>query len=210
MREHRAKSDMRQKSSYEPVRNILPAPLTVLAQLQMGASWRVGIDDRPTELVTGGLFRVVRNPIFTALLVFLVTSFQSKFSNNCTDKRKKSRGWALSGSDREAGSGQRPAGGAFHKPGRDLVDLQFQRLIANQFYQHLYRNISHLIQELAVIVSGGFGKEGWDEAQVMADYLAARGVPQSAIMIDREVFGQVTARSLQNIIERYRDAHAND
>ena len=45
--------------------------LTVLAQIQMGASWRVGIDDRPTELVTGGLFRVVRNPIFTALLVFL-------------------------------------------------------------------------------------------------------------------------------------------
>ena len=38
----------------------------------------------------------------------------------------------------------------------------------------------------AVIVSGGFGKEGWDEAQVMADYLAARGVPRSAILIDHE------------------------
>ena len=38
----------------------------------------------------------------------------------------------------------------------------------------------------AVIVSGGFGKEGWDEAQVMAEYLTARGVPQSAIFIDRQ------------------------
>lgn len=38
----------------------------------------------------------------------------------------------------------------------------------------------------AVIVSGGFGKEGWDEAQVMADYLAARGVPLSSILIDHE------------------------
>jgi protein-S-isoprenylcysteine O-methyltransferase Ste14 len=47
------------------------AAITVAAQRQMGASWRVGIDDRPTELVTGGLFRVVRNPIFSGLLVFL-------------------------------------------------------------------------------------------------------------------------------------------
>lgn len=45
--------------------------MTVVAQRQMGASWRVGIDDRPTALVTGGLFRYVRNPIFTALLLFL-------------------------------------------------------------------------------------------------------------------------------------------
>jgi vancomycin permeability regulator SanA len=38
----------------------------------------------------------------------------------------------------------------------------------------------------AVIVSGGMGKEGWDEAQVMADYLAERGVPRSAILLDHE------------------------
>ncbi|MBE0697184.1 MAG: YdcF family protein [Anaerolineaceae bacterium] len=37
-----------------------------------------------------------------------------------------------------------------------------------------------------VIVSGGFGKEGWDEAEVMADYLAERGVPRQVILIDRE------------------------
>lgn len=35
-----------------------------------------------------------------------------------------------------------------------------------------------------VLVSGGLGKEGWDEAAVMADYLAARGVPREAILID--------------------------
>jgi vancomycin permeability regulator SanA len=37
-----------------------------------------------------------------------------------------------------------------------------------------------------VIVSGGMGKEGWDEAQVMADYLAGRGIPRAAILIDHE------------------------
>lgn len=45
--------------------------LTVLAQRQMGASWRVGIDDRPTDLVEAGPFLLVRNPIFTGLLLFL-------------------------------------------------------------------------------------------------------------------------------------------
>ena len=44
--------------------------VTVVAQRHMGASWRVGIDDRPTDLVTTGLFRYVRNPIFTGMLVF--------------------------------------------------------------------------------------------------------------------------------------------
>jgi protein-S-isoprenylcysteine O-methyltransferase Ste14 len=45
--------------------------LTVVAQRQMGASWRVGIDDRPTVLVTDGVFQLVRNPIFTGLLAYL-------------------------------------------------------------------------------------------------------------------------------------------
>jgi protein-S-isoprenylcysteine O-methyltransferase Ste14 len=45
--------------------------LTVAAQLGMGASWRVGIDDRPTALVTGGLFRCVRNPIFSGMFLTL-------------------------------------------------------------------------------------------------------------------------------------------
>ncbi len=42
--------------------------LTVVAQRQMGRSFRIGIDDRPTELVYRGLFRLCRNPIFTGLL----------------------------------------------------------------------------------------------------------------------------------------------
>lgn len=44
---------------------------TVVAQRQMGAAWRVGIDDRPTALVTHGLFRLCRNPIFSGLLAFV-------------------------------------------------------------------------------------------------------------------------------------------
>lgn len=44
----------------------------VLAQVQMGASFRIGIDDRPTSLITGGLFRLVRNPIFSGLLAALL------------------------------------------------------------------------------------------------------------------------------------------
>jgi len=45
--------------------------LTLLAQFQMGASWRIGVDDQPTELVTHGAFRVSRNPIFTGMLLTL-------------------------------------------------------------------------------------------------------------------------------------------
>lgn len=41
------------------------AALVMVAQAQMGASWRIGIDDAPTELVVRGLFRFVRNPIYS-------------------------------------------------------------------------------------------------------------------------------------------------
>lgn len=42
--------------------------LTVVAQLQMGASWRIGVQaGEHTALVTGGLFARVRNPIFTGM-----------------------------------------------------------------------------------------------------------------------------------------------
>jgi protein-S-isoprenylcysteine O-methyltransferase Ste14 len=40
----------------------------VVAQRQMGASWRIGIDPTPTELVTSGLFTHVRNPIFAGMI----------------------------------------------------------------------------------------------------------------------------------------------
>jgi protein-S-isoprenylcysteine O-methyltransferase Ste14 len=45
--------------------------VTLAAQRQMDASWRIGIDNRPTALVTGGLFRYSRNPIFLGLGLFL-------------------------------------------------------------------------------------------------------------------------------------------
>jgi protein-S-isoprenylcysteine O-methyltransferase Ste14 len=40
------------------------------AQLGMGASWRIGVsEDQGTDLVTGGWFRLCRNPIYTAMIV---------------------------------------------------------------------------------------------------------------------------------------------
>jgi protein-S-isoprenylcysteine O-methyltransferase Ste14 len=45
--------------------------LTVWAQLDMGDSWRVGVDaSETTELVQSRIFGVVRNPIYTAMLSF--------------------------------------------------------------------------------------------------------------------------------------------
>jgi protein-S-isoprenylcysteine O-methyltransferase Ste14 len=46
--------------------------LLVAAQLDLGAAWRIGIEEgaRP-GLVTGGLYRFCRNPIFLALLVVI-------------------------------------------------------------------------------------------------------------------------------------------
>jgi protein-S-isoprenylcysteine O-methyltransferase Ste14 len=55
---------------------------TLRAQIAMGASWRIGVDERErTELVTTGPFALVRNPIFAAMiptavgLVLLVPSW---------------------------------------------------------------------------------------------------------------------------------------
>ena len=42
---------------------------TLLAQLAMGDSWRIGVDPHErTELVTTGPFALVRNPIFAAMI----------------------------------------------------------------------------------------------------------------------------------------------
>ncbi len=44
---------------------------TIYAQLDMGDSWRIGVDpSETTALVRTGVFGQVRNPIFTAMLVF--------------------------------------------------------------------------------------------------------------------------------------------
>jgi protein-S-isoprenylcysteine O-methyltransferase Ste14 len=48
----------------------------VVAQWQMGNSWRVGIDSKNrTDLVVRGLFRVSRNPIFLGMMVQLLGLF---------------------------------------------------------------------------------------------------------------------------------------
>jgi protein-S-isoprenylcysteine O-methyltransferase Ste14 len=50
--------------------------VTIVAQLQMRDSWRVGVADRETTpLVTAGLFSVVRNPIFTGMLFLMAGLF---------------------------------------------------------------------------------------------------------------------------------------
>ena len=48
----------------------------VAAQVQMGASWRIGIDGGThTELVTGGIFKLSRNPIFLGMRLSLLGLF---------------------------------------------------------------------------------------------------------------------------------------
>ncbi|NIJ12647.1 protein-S-isoprenylcysteine O-methyltransferase Ste14 [Saccharomonospora amisosensis] len=47
--------------------------VTVVAQQAMGSSWRVGVDpEEATELVTGGIFALARNPIFTGMITAAV------------------------------------------------------------------------------------------------------------------------------------------
>lgn len=49
---------------------------TVLAQIQMGNSWRIGIDEeKKTALVQAGVFRRSRNPIFLGMIVTLIGFF---------------------------------------------------------------------------------------------------------------------------------------
>ena len=48
-----------------------------------------------------------------------------------------------------------------------------------------------------VVVSGGLGREGFDEAVVMKDYLAKRGIPQHDILVDSQ--GLTTAATASNV-----------
>lgn len=50
----------------------LGAAISLAAQLQMGQWWRIGIDERPSELITGGPFGLSRNPIFSGMILSLV------------------------------------------------------------------------------------------------------------------------------------------
>jgi protein-S-isoprenylcysteine O-methyltransferase Ste14 len=52
---------------------VLGVLLTFAAQLGMGDSWRIGVrESERTTLVTGGAFALVRNPIFSAMLLTAV------------------------------------------------------------------------------------------------------------------------------------------
>lgn len=49
---------------------------TIVAQIQMGNSWRIGIDEeKETALVQKGLFRLSRNPIFLGMQITLLGFF---------------------------------------------------------------------------------------------------------------------------------------
>ena len=54
---------------------------TYLAQIGMGSEWRIGIDrTEATGLVTSGVFSLVRNPIFTAM-IFTAAGFAAMVPN---------------------------------------------------------------------------------------------------------------------------------
>ena len=45
--------------------------IMVIAQYQMGTAWRFGVDQaEKTDLVTGGLYALVRNPIYSGVFLF--------------------------------------------------------------------------------------------------------------------------------------------
>ncbi|MFV1948879.1 MAG: isoprenylcysteine carboxylmethyltransferase family protein [Anaerolineales bacterium] len=47
-----------------------------VAQVNMGSAWRIGIDDENlTQLVTGGIFQISRNPIFLGMRLNLLGLF---------------------------------------------------------------------------------------------------------------------------------------
>jgi protein-S-isoprenylcysteine O-methyltransferase Ste14 len=68
--DHRAPAGVRHASG--ALLMIAGLALLVAAQLQLGASWRIGIDEsaRP-GLVTSGVYALSRNPIFLALLIII-------------------------------------------------------------------------------------------------------------------------------------------
>jgi len=56
-----------------PILGVTGIVLTLLSQLSMGDSWRIGVDPATrTGLVTDGAFGLVRNPIFTAMVIATV------------------------------------------------------------------------------------------------------------------------------------------
>lgn len=47
--------------------------ITVIAQIQMGRSWRIGVDQgETTQLITSGLYAKSRNPIYFGILLYWI------------------------------------------------------------------------------------------------------------------------------------------
>ena len=76
-----ANLDAHALSFFLPLKKTLPVGIAVsvigmaivaVAQAQMGASWRIGIDNEPTELCTNGLYSLVRHPIYTGISLCLI------------------------------------------------------------------------------------------------------------------------------------------
>jgi protein-S-isoprenylcysteine O-methyltransferase Ste14 len=50
--------------------------LIIIAQFQMGKSWRIGIDEKnKTPLICTGIFRISRNPIFLGMMISILGIF---------------------------------------------------------------------------------------------------------------------------------------
>jgi protein-S-isoprenylcysteine O-methyltransferase Ste14 len=47
----------------------------IIAQVQMGASWRIGLDQERTALATAGLFAWSRNPTFLGMVTLVLGAF---------------------------------------------------------------------------------------------------------------------------------------
>lgn len=63
--------------------------------------------------------------------------------------------------------------------------------------ESLYRR--NLIQK--ILVSGGVGKEGFDEALVMRSALVSKGIPESDILVDQQGYtSQATARATRSLL----------
>ncbi len=78
--------------------------------------------------------------------------------------------------------------------GRPSKRLQGRLDRAVELYEENYFN--------DIIVSGGFGKEGYDEAVVMKDYLIEKGVPEGKIILDSDGYNSLmTAQNTKLIMK---------